>query len=130
MSVVVVCWEKYHPAAFMVVSLYQEHVAPVAKGTLRRSGSSESFGSTLSLYGVKGDYAITGEVLFGVHYHEGRLLVNVERAKGLAATDKGGFSNPYIKTYLLPDKSQHSKRKTDTKKKTLDPVYDQILKVS
>ena len=105
-------------------------MAPVAKGTLRRSGSSESFGSTLSLYGVKGDYTITGEVLFGVHYKDGRLLVNVERAKGLAATDKGGFSNPYIKTYLLPDKSQHSKRKTDTKKKTLDPVYDQILKVS
>ena len=113
-----------------IISSIQEQTAPVAKGTLRRSGSSESFGSTLSLYGVKGDYTITGEVLFGVHYKDGRLLVNVERAKGLAATDKGGFSNPYIKTYLLPDKSQHSKRKTDTKKKTLDPVYDQILKVS
>ena len=118
-----------HPVLSCSLTLisYQAHTAPVVKGTL---SSSESFGSTLSLYGVKGDYDISGEVLFGVHYKDGRLLVHVERAKGLAATDKGGFSNPYIKTYLLPDKSQQSKRKTDTKKKTLDPVYDQILKVS
>lgn len=35
----------------------------------------------------------------------------------------------YVKTYLLPDKSSHSKKKTSVKKKTLNPVYDQTLKV-
>lgn len=35
----------------------------------------------------------------------------------------------YVKTYLLPDKSHHSKKKTSVKKKTLNPVYDQTLRV-
>lgn len=35
----------------------------------------------------------------------------------------------YVKTYLLPDKSNHSKKKTSVKKKTLNPVYDQTLRV-
>ena len=34
-----------------------------------------------------------------------------------------------MKTYLLPDKNKTSKRKTKTKKKTLDPVYQETLKV-
>ena len=62
-------------------------------------------------------------------YKDGQLLVHVERAKGLAATDKGGFSNPYIKTYLLPDKSKHSKKKTGVKHKTVDPFYGEVLRV-
>ena len=36
----------------------------------------------------------------------------------------------YIKTYLLPDKTQRSKRKTSIKKKTLDPLYNETLKVN
>ena len=99
---------------------------------LSRFGTDISFGSVTSVYsleGGKGDYDISGEVLFGVHYRDGQLLVNVERAKGLAATDKGGFSNPYIKTYLLPDKSKHSKKKTGVKHKTVDPCYGEVLKV-
>lgn len=35
----------------------------------------------------------------------------------------------YVKTYLLPDKSSHSKKKTAVRKKTLDPVFDQTLRV-
>lgn len=35
----------------------------------------------------------------------------------------------YVKAYLLPDKSSHSKKKTSVKKKTLNPVFDQTLKV-
>ena len=94
--------------------------------------SASSFGSQYSLYSIeggKGNYDITGEVLFGVTHKDGLLTVNVERAKGLAATDKGGFSNPYIKTYLLPDKSKHSKKKTEVKHKTTDPYYGEVLKV-
>ena len=35
----------------------------------------------------------------------------------------------YVKTYLLPDNSKKSKRKTKVKKKTIDPVYQETLKV-
>ena len=91
-----------------------------------------SFGSMANLRSDtrdKVDYEILGEVLVGVQYKDGQLYVHVNRARGLAAADSNGFSDPYVKTYLLPDRSKHSKRKTSIKKKTLDPVYDETLKV-
>ena len=43
----------------------------------------------------KGDYDISGEVLLGVELqHDQRLLIHVNRARGLAAADKNGFSDP------------------------------------
>ena len=97
------------------------------------SGSLSSFGSMASVYseaGGKGDYAISGEVLVGVHYKDNQLHIHVERARGLAAANHNGYSNPYIKTYLLPDKAKRSKQKTSVKKKTLDPVFNETLIVS
>ena len=81
--------------------------------------------------GAKGDYEITGEVLFGMQDVGGYLEVNVGRAKGVAIAHKrGGYSNPYVKTYLLPDTSKASKQKTSVKKKTRHPVYNETLMVS
>jgi Ca2+-dependent lipid-binding protein len=34
-----------------------------------------------------------------------------------------------VKVYLLPDKSKSGKRKTKVKKHTLNPVFDETLKV-
>ena len=78
-----------------------------------------------------------------MEYKQDQLMVHVIRARGLAAADKNGLSDPsvelchsvsslslsYVKTYLLPDKDKTSKRKTKIKKKTLDPVYKETLKV-
>lgn len=36
----------------------------------------------------------------------------------------------YVKCYLLPDKSRQSKRKTAVKRNTVDPVYNETLKVT
>lgn len=36
----------------------------------------------------------------------------------------------YVKTYLLPDKGKVGKKKTLVVKKTLNPVYNEILRVS
>ena len=77
----------------------------------------------------KGDYDITGDVLVGVYYKNSELNVHVDRARGLAAGDSNGYSDPYIKIYLLPDREKHTKRKTSVKKKTLDPVYNETFKV-
>jgi len=35
----------------------------------------------------------------------------------------------YIKTYLLPDKSRQSKRKTSIKSNTTNPVFNENLRV-
>lgn len=87
-------------------------------------------GSVYSAAGGKGDYDITGEVLFSVTYIGNELIVYVSKARNLAATSSKGYSNPYVKTYLLPDKSKKTKQKTSIKKKTLYPVFGEKLKVS
>ncbi|NXL21027.1 SYTL1 protein, partial [Setophaga kirtlandii] len=46
------------------------------------------------------------------------------RTRHTAATALGR----YIKTYLLPDKSNRSKRKTAVRKRSLDPVFNETLK--
>ena len=54
--------------------------------------------SSLSLYSAagatKGDYEISGEVLLGLEYRQDQLMVHVNRARGLAAADKNGLSDP------------------------------------
>ena len=77
----------------------------------------------------KGDYDVTGEVQVGVWYTDGQLFIRVVKAKGLAVAKRTGRSDPYIKTYLLPDKSKHTKRKTGIQRKTANPNYNEILKV-
>ena len=55
---------------------------------------------------AKGDYDISGEVLVGVEYKQDQLMVHVNRARGLAAADKNGLSDPSVElchsvTYCL-----------------------------
>lgn len=93
---------------------------------------SGSIGSITSMYSAsvgKGDYDITGEVEIGVWFKDRQLFVRVMRARGLAAAKKGGVSDPYVKTYLLPDRGKRSKRKTGVQRKTVNPVFNEILKV-
>jgi synaptotagmin-like protein len=90
-------------------------------------------GSKLSLYSQsceKGEYTISGNIRISLKYNEGVLHVTIHDASGLAAADSNGLSDPYIKTYLLPDKSKRSKNKTVIKKKTLNPVYNETYHVS
>ena len=35
----------------------------------------------------------------------------------------------YVKTYLLPDRTKNGKRKTRVKKHTLNPIFDEVIKV-
>ena len=39
------------------------------------------------------------------------------------------LSSRYVKVYLLPDRSKSGKRKTKVKKHTINPVFDEVLKV-
>lgn len=103
-------------------------------GSSSTIGSAVSFGSSHSAYSSAGGRGrscdISGEVLLGITYVRDHLEVNVGRARYLASGSRQGYSNPYVKTYLLPDKSSTSKMKTSVKKKTLNPVYNEVLMVS
>ena len=93
----------------------------------------DSIGSVSSIYsadGGRGKYGITGKVLVGMWFKDDILFVKVVRAKGLAAVKSNGVSDPYIKTYLLPDKTKHTKRKTGIQRTTTSPEYNEIFKVS
>ncbi len=101
---------------------------------LRYSSSESSLGSNItSRYSGsgcdKGDYEITGKVELGLWYKEGQLVIQVVKAEGLAAAKQGRYSDPYIKTHLLPDESKKTKKKTDIKKRTTNPSYNAILEV-
>ncbi|XP_075931067.1 uncharacterized protein LOC116953300 isoform X8 [Petromyzon marinus] len=103
---------------------------------LRRAPSdiSSISGSMMSLYSDAGDYGnvdVKGEVNFALKYDDRRseLHVCVAQCRDLAvAVAKKGRSDPYVKTYLLPDKSRQSKKKTTVRKNNLNPVYNEILK--
>jgi len=41
--------------------------------------------------------------------------------------DSKGLADPYIKMYLLPDKSSSSKRKTKVQDNNLNPVFDETF---
>ena len=57
-----------------------------------------SFGSNWSLADgdgyLKGDYDISGEVLVKVEYKKDQLLIHIDSARGLAAADSTGYSDP------------------------------------
>ncbi|NXA50169.1 SYTL1 protein, partial [Nothocercus julius] len=87
--------------------------------------------SLVSLYseGELGRVAVRGCVQFALRYEAAaeELHVHVLRCRELAEARRQR-SDPYIKTYLLPDKSNHSKRKTTVRKRSLDPVFNETLK--
>ncbi|KAM4846836.1 synaptotagmin-like protein 2 isoform 2-T2 [Thomomys bottae] len=89
-------------------------------------------GSVMSIYsGDFGSLEVKGHIQFAVDYVESlkELHVFVAQCKDLAAADvKKQRSDPYVKTYLLPDKGKMGKKKTLVVKKTLNPVYNEILR--
>ncbi|KAL2806877.1 synaptotagmin-like protein 2 isoform m [Daubentonia madagascariensis] len=92
----------------------------------------EVSGSVVSVYsGDFGNIQVKGNIQFAIEYVESlkELHVFVAQCKDLAAADvKKQRSDPYVKTYLLSDKGKMGKKKTLIVKKTLNPVYNEILR--
>nr|XP_047933382.1 regulating synaptic membrane exocytosis protein 1 isoform X34 [Anser cygnoides] len=56
-----------------------------------------------------------------------QLIVNVLQAMDLPPRVDGRPRNPYVKMYFLPDRSDKSKRRTKTVKKSLEPKWNQTF---
>lgn len=84
----------------------------------QRSGESDS---------KKGEAPSCGRLSFSLRYAYGteQLVVRILRALDLAAKDANGFSDPYVKMYLLPDRKK--KFQTKVHRKTLNPVFNETF---
>ncbi|XP_036888911.1 synaptotagmin-like protein 1 [Sturnira hondurensis] len=92
--------------------------------------SSTLSGSLMSLSGeVEAGVQVRGSVHFALRYEPAaaELRVHVIQCQNLAAARRRR-SDPYVKSYLLPDKQ--SKRKTTVKKRNLNPVFNETLRYS
>uniref|UniRef100_A0A8C5F4W6 Extended synaptotagmin-like protein 1a n=1 Tax=Gadus morhua TaxID=8049 RepID=A0A8C5F4W6_GADMO len=70
--------------------------------------------------------AVAGQVKLTIAYssEENRLYITVHSCRALAACSKDG-ADPYVSLLLLPDKKGASKRKTATKKRDLNPEFNE-----
>uniref|UniRef100_A0A8C5NG17 Rabphilin-3A-like n=1 Tax=Gouania willdenowi TaxID=441366 RepID=A0A8C5NG17_GOUWI len=82
----------------------------------------------ISLYEDEGSESEErGRILISLMYSTqlNRLIVGVVRCVHLAAMDANGYSDPYVKICLKPDMGKKGKNKTQIKKRTLNPEFNE-----
>ncbi|TMS03283.1 Rabphilin-3A [Larimichthys crocea] len=74
-----------------------------------------------------GEVEERGRILMSLMYstQTNRLVVGVVRCVHLAAMDANGYSDPYVKICLKPDMGKKAKCKTQIKKRTLNPEFNE-----
>ncbi|XP_051853977.1 synaptotagmin-like protein 3 [Antechinus flavipes] len=117
-------------------NLQQENILPISTHSIVFSdgikrGSLASISSTCTEVGSFDNANVTGEILFALQYDfkVSTLEICIQACRNLAfGEEKKKKCNPYIKTYLLPDKGSQAKRKTSIKKNTVNPLFHETLK--
>ncbi|XP_028858639.1 synaptotagmin-like protein 3 isoform X1 [Denticeps clupeoides] len=122
--------------------LMHQRSGPDSRGEKLRNNETElkcsflSQGSNSSIEtdaDSSGNPSVTGEIEIALAYsfNTSCLEILISACKNIMF---GGFKqrkcHPYVKVYLLPDKSSGSKLKTTTKKNTTDPVFKETLQYS
>uniref|UniRef100_A0A6Q2YQM1 Extended synaptotagmin-like protein 2b n=1 Tax=Esox lucius TaxID=8010 RepID=A0A6Q2YQM1_ESOLU len=116
--------QKYLSHKDSMASLASDVSLPFATMELQQRLRQLQNGSASSPYPL-------GEIQLTVRHSSQRnkLIVVVHACRNLIAFTKDG-SDPFIRIYLLPDKSRTGRRKTSAVKKSLNPVYDQTFEFS
>ncbi|KAK2900628.1 hypothetical protein Q8A67_008743 [Cirrhinus molitorella] len=81
--------------------------------------------------GASPGFAPLGEIQLTIRHspQRNKLIVVVHSCRNLISCTENG-SDPYVRLYLLPDKRRSGRRKTNTMKKTVNPVFDQTFEFS
>ncbi|KAM7338545.1 hypothetical protein ACRRTK_002029 [Alexandromys fortis] len=114
--------------------LVKLHRQKLARGSMQSGSSMSTIGSIVSIYSEAGDFgnvSVTGKIVFSLKFEQRTqtLIIHVKECHQLAYADEAKKrSNPYVKTYLLPDKSRQGKRKTSIKRDTINPLYDETFR--
>ncbi|KAJ6656711.1 hypothetical protein lerEdw1_003598 [Lerista edwardsae] len=106
-------------------SICLERVIPMKRaGT---TGSSRGMALYEDEMGQGGDVEERGKILVSLMYstQKGGLIVGIIRCVHLAAMDANGYSDPFVKIFLKPDMGKKAKQKTQIKKKTLNPEFNE-----
>ncbi|XP_056113497.1 protein piccolo isoform X5 [Rhinichthys klamathensis goyatoka] len=83
-------------------------------------------------------HPVSGEIQLQINYDKqlGNLIVHVLQARNLAPRDNNGYSDPFVKVYLLPGRGQvmvvqnasaENKRRSKHVQKTLNPEWNQTV---
>ncbi|XP_077993095.1 extended synaptotagmin-2-A-like isoform X2 [Glandiceps talaboti] len=70
-----------------------------------------------------------GKVEVTIRYsaQRNKLIVVIHKAENLPPLNSDKTSDPYVRMYLLPDKSKSGRKKTRVIKEKLNPVYDETF---
>ncbi|XP_024051885.1 rabphilin-3A [Terrapene carolina triunguis] len=98
---------------------------------MKRAGTTSS-SRGMALYEEEqvdrgGDVEERGKILVSLMYstQQGGLIVGIVRCVHLAAMDANGYSDPFVKLWLKPDMGKKAKHKTQIKRKTLNPEFNE-----
>ncbi|KAK5608390.1 hypothetical protein CRENBAI_026614 [Crenichthys baileyi] len=96
------------------------------------SFDSQKVGPSISVTSPMSPSVMSGQVSIKLWYDKvgHQLIVTVLGAKELPVRDDGRPRNPYVKIYFLPDRSDKSKRRTKTVKKSVEPRWNQTFMYS
>ncbi|CAJ1054816.1 protein piccolo isoform X8 [Xyrichtys novacula] len=74
-------------------------------------------------------HPVSGEIQLQIHYDKqlGNLIVHVLQARNLAPRDNNGYSDPFVKVYLLPGRGAENKRRSKHAGKSLNPEWNQTV---
>ncbi|XP_031439860.1 serine/arginine repetitive matrix protein 2 isoform X2 [Clupea harengus] len=121
------------PGASTLASSFADtdHLRKMSKSVPSFLGEDVS-GSVMSVCsGDFGGVEVQGTIQFTLNYVQKlkEFHIFVVQCKNLAGVDpKKSRSDPYVKSYLIPDKAGLGKRKTSVKKRTINPLFNEILR--
>ncbi|XP_078021274.1 protein piccolo isoform X2 [Epinephelus lanceolatus] len=74
-------------------------------------------------------HPVSGEIQLQIHYDKqlGNLIVHVLQARNLSPRDNNGYSDPFVKVYLLPGRGAENKRRSKHAGKSLNPEWNQTV---